>query len=75
MDPMLSVEPGRVYDARVNDVLVLLIIALVVVLMLRGPKMLPRLGEALGRGVKDARKEARTAFRDEDPDTDRSSVS
>ena len=39
------------------DVLIILIIALVAVLFLRGPKMLPRLGEALGRGVKDARKE------------------
>jgi Sec-independent protein translocase protein TatA len=41
----------------VSDILVLLIIALVVVLFIRGPKMLPRLGEALGRGIKDTRAE------------------
>jgi Sec-independent protein translocase protein TatA len=41
----------------VSDILVLLIIALVVVLFVRGPKMLPKLGEALGRGIKDTREE------------------
>ena len=40
-----------------SDILVLLIIALVVVLFIRGPKMLPKLGEALGRTVKDTRSE------------------
>ena len=40
-----------------SDILVLLIIALVVVLFIRGPKMLPKLGEALGRGIKDTRTE------------------
>ena len=33
------------------------IIALVVVLFIRGPKMLPKLGEALGRSMKDTREE------------------
>ncbi len=40
------------------DVVVILIVALVVVLVWRGPKTLPRWGEMLGRGVKAARKEA-----------------
>jgi Sec-independent protein translocase protein TatA len=39
----------------VSDILVVLVIVLVAVLMLRGPKMLPRLGEALGRGIKETR--------------------
>ncbi len=41
------------------DILVVLIVALVVVLVWRGPKTLPRLGEALGRGVRAARDEAK----------------
>ncbi|HSG86957.1 MAG TPA: twin-arginine translocase TatA/TatE family subunit [Candidatus Limnocylindrales bacterium] len=40
------------------DLIVVLIIILVVVLIWRGPKTLPQIGEALGRGVKEARKEA-----------------
>ena len=40
------------------DLLVILIVILVLVLMWRGPKTLPRLGEALGRGVREARTEA-----------------
>lgn len=40
------------------DLLVVLIIILVLVLMWRGPKTLPKLGEALGRGVRGAREEA-----------------
>lgn len=49
--------------------LVVLIIVLVVVLMWRGPKMLPKIGEALGRTVKDTRAEVDLAFKkDEDPD-------
>jgi Sec-independent protein translocase protein TatA len=39
------------------DLILILIVILVVVLMLRGPKMLPKLGEALGRTVKDTRDE------------------
>ena len=41
------------------DLVVVLVLALVVVLVQRGPKTLPRLGEALGRGVRAAREEAR----------------
>ena len=45
-----------------SDVLLVLIIILVVVVVLRGPKMLPRIGEALGRGVKETRKEVARGF-------------
>ncbi len=40
------------------DLLVVLVVILVVVVMWRGPKTLPKWGEALGRGVRDARAEA-----------------
>ena len=43
------------------DLLFVLIIVLVLVLMWKGPKNLPKLGEALGRGVKEARVEASKA--------------
>jgi TatA/E family protein of Tat protein translocase len=39
------------------DLLVLLVILLVVVVIWRGPKTLPQIGNMLGRGVKEARKE------------------
>lgn len=39
------------------DLLVLLIILLIVVVVWRGPKTLPQIGNMLGRGVKEARKE------------------
>ena len=42
------------------DVLLVLLIILGVVLVWRGPKTLPKIGEALGRGVKAARDEAKT---------------
>lgn len=45
-----------------NDVLLVLIIILVAVLFIRGPRMLPRLGEAFGRGVKEARGEVARGF-------------
>ena len=41
-----------------GDVLVVLIVLLIVVLVWRGPKTLPGIGSALGRGVKEARPEA-----------------
>ncbi len=41
------------------DLIVVLVIALVVVLVWRGPQTLPKLGEALGRGVRAAHDEAR----------------
>lgn len=43
------------------DLLLVLIVILVLVLMWRGPKTLPKLGEALGRGVREARAEASKA--------------
>ena len=56
------------YDARMFglDTMVVLLIVLAVVLVWRGPKMLPKWGEALGRGVKAARKEADELRRDAD---------
>jgi Sec-independent protein translocase protein TatA len=39
------------------DVLLILVVILVVVLVWRGPKTLPKLGAAFGRGVKEARRE------------------
>ncbi len=40
-----------------SDVLIVLVVALAVVLVWRGPKVLPKWGEMLGRGVKATRKE------------------
>jgi len=36
------------------DIIIVLVIILIAVVVLRGPKTLPKLGEALGRGVKEA---------------------
>ena len=41
-----------------GDLLIVLIIVLVAVLIWRGPKTLPKIGAALGRGVREARSEA-----------------
>ncbi len=41
-----------------SDLLIVLIIVLIAVLIWRGPKTLPKIGQALGRGVRDARTEA-----------------
>jgi Sec-independent protein translocase protein TatA len=41
-----------------NDVLVVLVVILIVAVVWRGPKTLPKLGQALGRGVREARTEA-----------------
>ena len=40
------------------DLFVILVILLVVVVVVRGPKTLPQIGAMLGRGVKEARREA-----------------
>lgn len=40
------------------DLIFVLIIILVIVLIWRGPKTLPKIGEALGRGVREAKAEA-----------------
>lgn len=52
---------GAMYHPPMSDLLVVLIIILVLVLMWRGPKNLPKLGEALGRGVREAKSEAAKA--------------
>lgn len=41
-----------------SDVFVVLIVVLILVVIWRGPKTLPGIGAALGRGVKEARHEA-----------------
>ncbi len=47
------------YDARMFgiDVVIVLVVVLVVVLIWRGPKILPKWGETLGRGVKATKQE------------------
>ncbi len=49
------------YHPPMPDLLIPLLIALVLVVMWRGPKTLPKLGEALGRGVREAKSEATKA--------------
>lgn len=44
-----------------DSLLIILLVVLVLVVMWRGPKTLPKLGEALGRGVKEAKTEASKA--------------
>jgi Sec-independent protein translocase protein TatA len=48
------------------DLLIVLIVILVAVIFWRGPKNLPKLGEALGRGFREARREATEITRDKD---------
>jgi sec-independent protein translocase protein TatA len=48
-----------------GDMLLVLLVILALVLLWRGPKMLPKLGQALGRSVKDVRRELQT----DDPET------
>ena len=43
------------------DFLLILIVILILVVIWRGPKTLPSLGNALGRGVREAREEAAKA--------------
>lgn len=52
------------------DIVLILVVILIFVLAVRGPAMLPRLGQALGRGIKDARKEIPSALRDDPADPD-----
>ena len=44
-----------------QDIGLVLVVILVLVLLWRGPKTLPKLGQALGRGVREAREEASKA--------------
>ncbi|MFL5679685.1 MAG: twin-arginine translocase TatA/TatE family subunit [Chloroflexota bacterium] len=41
-----------------TDLLLVLIVILILAVVWRGPKTLPRIGEALGRGVREAKREA-----------------
>ena len=52
-----------------SDFLIVLIVILILVLIWRGPKTLPKIGQALGRGVREARSEAAklTDRKDDDP--------
>jgi Sec-independent protein translocase protein TatA len=47
-----------------SDLAIVLLVILVLVILWRGPKTLPKIGNALGRGVREARTEA-TKARDE----------
>jgi Sec-independent protein translocase protein TatA len=40
-----------------GDLFFILVIVLVIVLVIRGPRTLPQIGAMLGRGVKEARRE------------------
>lgn len=51
-----------------SDLIIVLIIVLVAVLIWRGPKTLPRIGQALGRGVREAKTEAAKLREGEDGD-------
>jgi Sec-independent protein translocase protein TatA len=51
-----------------SDVLLVLIVVLIAVLIWRGPKTLPKIGQALGRGVREARTEAAKLRDDKDAD-------
>jgi len=50
-----------------SDFLAVLLVLLVVVVIVRGPKTLPGIGAMLGRGVREARREVGKA-RDGDPE-------
>jgi Sec-independent protein translocase protein TatA len=41
----------------VSDLAIVLVVVLVLVLLWRGPKTLPRLGDALGKTIRGVRKE------------------
>ena len=50
------------------ELVLVLAVVLVVVLMWRGPKMLPQIGNALGRTVKDTKAELDEAFKKDETD-------
>ncbi len=53
-----------------SDIAIVLLLILLALLMFRGPRMLPRIGAALGNGVREARQAADRKFgssEDEDP--------
>ena len=46
------------HPEAMQDLGIILLIVLVIVLVIRGPKTLPQLGAMFGRGIKEARREA-----------------
>lgn len=54
-------DTDALYHPPMPDLLVVLIVILVLAVVWRGPKTLPKLGEALGRGVREAKSEAAKA--------------
>ena len=58
---MIGGRHPAMYHPLMPDLLIALIVTLVLVVMWRGPKTLPKLGEALGRGVREAKSEAAKA--------------
>lgn len=52
------------------DLMVVLIVILVIVVIWRGPKTLPQIGNMLGRGVKEARKEMSDFQKERDGSSD-----
>ena len=62
----LGAGTGWGYHYDTVDILLILVVVLVVVLIWRGPTMLPRLGEALGRTVKGVRENVPGAMNDDD---------
>jgi Sec-independent protein translocase protein TatA len=54
------------------DALLILLVILGAVLVWRGPKTLPKLGQALGRGVREARREVESADQEDPESPDRS---
>lgn len=57
-----------------GDTLVVLLIVLIIVLIWRGPKTLPQIGQLLGRGVRAAREEAKSIRGADDSDSDKPSA-
>jgi Sec-independent protein translocase protein TatA len=53
-----------------SDVGLVLVVILVLVIIWRGPRTLPKIGQALGRGVKAAREEAKSIGEGDPPPAD-----
>ena len=65
----------REYHAPTVDIALLLVVALIVVLIWRGPKMLPRIGQAFGKTVKGVRENVPGALRNDTSESSDSSNS
>jgi len=55
------------------DILLILVVGLVIVLIWRGPKMLPKIGESFGKTVKGVRENVPSAIKGDEEETDESS--